>query len=88
MASKKALMKGLFILILLFDLFYQRAYIVAYIIRPDNDGQNAFYKRQMQESDGKQPTGEPRKGGKAMIFYFDIFHSFSITFCCEFGIKR
>jgi hypothetical protein len=59
----------------------QKADSRAYIIRPDNNGQNTFPESQVQKADGEKPTREPGKGRPAAISYFDfIAHMFILKF--------
>jgi len=45
----------------------------AQVIRPNNYGQHAAPKAQMDKPNGKNPCGDPQRAGKSMLFHLN-FH--------------
>jgi hypothetical protein len=65
-------------------------------IRPEDDGQHALPKSEMEKADRKKPSREPRKSRQAMIFDFYLLHILIISkkvfqakvtdFFCQFAL--
>jgi len=44
------------------------------VVWPHNNSQHTLPKTKMQKPQGKEPSGDPRKRRKAMVFYFYFLH--------------